>query len=243
MKKIDLKRKTAVITGGSKGIGFAIAKRIAMEGVNVALCGRDQKSLKRAEKKLNSYQVKVFTYQTDLTKPASPKEFIKSVIKEFNGFDILINNAGCAIAKSFTKTSMEDWDNMMALNARAPYFLIKESIPILKKSKLGTIINIGSVVATKGYINQSAYAASKHALLGFTKAIAKEVQKYKIRVHFISMGGVATEMVKKTRPDLNIKELITPEEIADTLIFLLKNCGNGVIDEINIRRETKIPWV
>ena len=130
----------------------------------------------------------------------------------------------------------------MAVNARAPFLFCREAIPYLRKSDIPTIINISSVVGVKGYVNQGAYTASKHALMGMTKVLAQELHKDGIRVHVISPGGVATDMVTKTRPDLDISELVTPDEIADIVIFLLINRGNAVIDEINVRRHSNSPW-
>ena len=131
---------------------------------------------------------------------------------------------------------------LMAVNARAPFLLSKEAIPYLKRSDMATIINISSVVGVKGYINQGAYTASKHALMGLTKVLAQEVFQDGIRVHVISPGGVATSMVELTRPDIDPSTLISPEEIAEIVLFLLTHRGNAVIDEINVRRSANPPW-
>jgi 3-oxoacyl-[acyl-carrier protein] reductase len=130
----------------------------------------------------------------------------------------------------------------MAVNARAPFLLSKEAISYLKRSDIATIINISSVVGIKGYVNQGAYTASKHALMGFTKVLAQEVFQDGIRVHIISPGGVATGMVELTRPDIDPSTLISPEEIAEIVLFLLTHRGNAVIDEINVRRSATPPW-
>ena len=122
------------------------------------------------------------------------------------------------------------------MNARAPFFLCKEAFPYLKESGKPIVINIASVVGFKGYANQSVYSSSKHALTGFTKVFAKEVQPYGIRVHLISPGGVATEMVKQMRPDIDAGELIQPEEIAEIVRFIVTRKGNGTIDQFYIRR-------
>ncbi len=130
----------------------------------------------------------------------------------------------------------------MIINAKVPYFLCKYAIPYLKNSEIPTIINISSVVGYKGYVNQSVYTASKHALHGFTKVLAQEVHENGIRVHLISPGGVATDLVNKVRPDLEKTSLIQPSEIAEIIVFLLKFRNNAVIDEIQIRRKDNIPW-
>ena len=152
------------------------------------------------------------------------------------GLDVLVNCAGLSQAGSFTEVTPQEWDRIFAVNAKAPFFLCKEALPYLKESPKATVINISSVVGFKGYINQSAYSSSKHALAGFTKVFAKEVQPFGIRVHLISPGGVATEMVTKMRPDINADELIQPLEIAELVRFLVTREGNGTIDHLYIRR-------
>jgi NAD(P)-dependent dehydrogenase (short-subunit alcohol dehydrogenase family) len=131
----------------------------------------------------------------------------------------------------------------MTVNARAPFILCREAIPYLSRQDVSFIINIASVVATKGYINQSAYGASKHALLGMTKALAKEVQKDGIRVLAINPGGVDTDQLGLSRPDLDRSVLMQPDEVADIVLFLVTRQGNAVIDEVNVRRAASTPWV
>ena len=121
--------------------------------------------------------------------------------------------------------------------------MIQSMLPLLKKSDAATIINIASVVAHSGYPLQSIYTASKHALLGMTKSLAAEYYQENIRVHAISPGGVYTDMVKISRPDLTSEGMIMPEEIADIVHFLLVNRGNAVIDEICVHRLNKEPFL
>ena len=124
-----------------------------------------------------------------------------------------------------------------------PYLLTQKALPYIKKSDRASIINIASVVAHNGYPQQSAYVASKHALLGFTKSLATEVYNDGVRVHAISPGGVYTDMIKIARPDLTADGMIMPNEIADIVMFLLKNRGNAVIDEIIVHRVNKQPFL
>jgi len=239
---VNLEKKIALITGASRGIGEEIARRLAKEKVNLALIARDENKLKKIKDELLKENVEIFILPIDLTENNAPKFVIEKVIEYFGGLDILINNAGTALSKPLLETSEEEWNNLMTINAKVPYFLCKYAIPYLKKSEIPTIINISSVVGYKGYINQSAYTASKHALHGFTKVLAQEVHEYGIRVHLISPGGVATDLVNKVRPDLEKSSLIQPYEIAEIIVFLLKFRNNAVIDEIQVRRKDNIPW-
>ena len=239
---VDLKGKTALVTGASRGIGYAIAARLAENGVNIAINSSSQDTLSQATEKLASYGVNVFTCPANLFDAQAPTKMIQDVVAHFGKLDILINNAGVVIPKPLVETSAEEWDRHMAINARAPFLLSREAIPHLKKSDHATIINISSVVGYKGYVNQAAYTASKHALMGMTKVLAQEVFDDGIRVHIIAPGGVRTQMVSYTRPDLAEMAMPTPGDIADVVIFLLKFRGNAVIDEINLRRSSNSPW-
>ena len=142
----------------------------------------------------------------------------------------------------FEDISPEMWDRIMNLNARAPFLMCRAAVPYLRKSEDPIILNISSVVGRKGYARQSAYSASKHALMGFTKALARELSGEGITVVAVSPGAVATELATTMRPDLDTSILIAPEEVAEAALFLLKYRGRGVADEINIRRNSGTPW-
>lgn len=240
MSILDLKNKKILITGASRGIGLAIAKKLSHEGAILCLCASSETSFDSVKSLFD--KEKIFYVHGNLLKKKTPSKIVKEAATLMDGIDILINNAGMAFAKPMIDTNIDEWDKIMKLNVRAPFFISKESIQYLKKSDCASIVNISSVVGVKGYDNQSAYSASKHALMGFTKAMAKEVQQYGIRVHAIAPGGVATEMVLGTRPDLDASVLIDPSEIADAVWYLLTRRGNAVIDEINIRRDANVPF-
>ena len=191
---------------------------------------------------LKALNTKPLAIVEDLNNIDAPQNIINRVLDYYGNLDILINNAGYALSKPLLKTNPDEWENIMAVNVRAPYFLCKYAIPHLQKSKASTIINISSVVGRLGYENQSAYAATKHALMGFSKVLAKEIQPLGIRLHTIAPGGVATDMAQTMRPDLDTSNLIKPGEIAEIILFLLQNRGNAMIDEINIRRANGTPF-
>ncbi|MCX7711504.1 MAG: SDR family oxidoreductase [Clostridia bacterium] len=238
----SLKGKIALVTGASRGIGKAVCLGLAAEGVNLAICSSSAKSLDAIRKELAGFGIDILSCPADLQDAEAPGKIIKQVIDHFEKVDILINNAGIAIPKPIAETTVSEWDHQMAVNARAPFLLCREAIPYLRKSKAATIINISSVVGYKGYVNQGAYASSKHALMGMTKVLAQEVFEDGIRVHIIAPGGVSTDMVLHTRPDLDPSILATPEEIAEIALFLLQHRGNAVIDEVNVRRYSNSPW-
>lgn len=234
---------TALVTGSSRGIGLAIARELADIGYNLALVARSQEALQRVATEISSSSsVSIKTITADLSQEDSYSRIVAETIDTFGRLDLLVNCAGAAQQGSFTEVEPAQWDAIFAVNAKAPFFICKEALPYLKASPKPIIINIASVVGFKGYINQSVYAASKHALTGFTKVLAKEVQPFGVRVHLISPGGVATEMVKKMRPDIKPEELLQPEEIAEIVRFLVTRKGSGTIDQFYLRRYSSLAF-
>ena len=239
-----MKGLTAIITGAGGGIGRAVAIALAKKGVNLALLGgRNKDKLNETLNEVLSYKVKATAILGDITNEEFLSDSVNKIANEFGGIDILINNAGVAQNASVMQTTIQEFDKIMNINVRAPFVLTQFTLPHLKNSNRASIINIGSVVSHAGYPNQSAYSASKHALLGFTKSLASEVYKDGIRVHAVCPGGVYTDMVKISRPDLTGEGMIQPSDIADIVIFLLENRTNAVIDEILVHRVNKEPFL
>ena len=238
----SLKGKNALITGASRGIGLEISRMLAAGGANLAMNARHAANLEKACEELTGYGVRLCSCPGDLADAEVPSRLVEQAVRELGSLDIVISNAGIAVPNAFMDTTCSDWDLHMAINARAPFLLSREAVPHLRKSGGGTVVFISSVVGTKGYVNQMAYSASKHALMGMAKVLAQEVYRDNIRVHAVSPGGVATEMASQMRPDLDLTELITPGEVAEVVHFLLTHRGNAVIDEVSLHRSTAAPW-
>ncbi len=238
----ELKGKTALITGASGGIGTAIARRLAQDGIDLILCGRSEDKLKKTQAAAEEYGVRTHICVSDLTENGAPARCIEEALQVFGRLDILINNAGLALSCPFEETTEAQFDAIMSTNVRVPYFLCQAALPALRKSDHATIINIASVVAHKGYPLQSAYVASKHALLGMSRSLANEVYDEGIRVHVIAPGAVFTDMVRVARPDLTDEGMIMPEDIAEVAAFFIEHRTNAVVDEIQIHRAGKAPF-
>jgi NAD(P)-dependent dehydrogenase (short-subunit alcohol dehydrogenase family) len=239
---MKLTNKTAIITGAGQGIGKSIALALTDQGCSVMLAARSEDKLKELQTAITESGGKADFCRCDIANENDVKNLVENTVKAFDGIDIIVNNAGMGIYGPLENSTTADWNTMMNVNARGPYILCRESIPYLRKKELSFIVNIGSVVSRKGYAEQAIYTASKHALLGMSKALAKELQDDNIRVHAICPGGVDTEMVSRARPDLDRTVLMQPEDIADAVIFLVTRRGKAVIDEINIRRAASTPW-
>lgn len=234
--------KVAVITGASGGIGSAIAKKFAELGLNLVLCGRSQEKLDAVRAACEAADSQVLLVTGDVTADNFPARLMDVVRQRFGGLDILVNNAGMALSCPLEQTSREQFDQIMTLNARTPYFLCQAALPLLRQSNHATILNIASVVGHKGYPLQSAYAASKHALIGLSKSLANEVYEDGIRVHVIAPGAVFTDMVRISRPDLSDEGMILAEDIAEVAAFFITHRTNAVIDEIQVHRAGKAPF-
>lgn len=235
-------KQVALITGASKGIGKAIALKLAKNQYNLVISGRNKEQLAETAHEAEKNNIHTLIVPADLNEEHMYRTIIEKTMDKFGKLNHLINNAGYALSRSVENTKREEWDAIMQINAKAPFFICKNAIQYLQKESHSTIINISSVVGHQGYENQAAYSASKHALNGFTKALAKEIQPYGINVHLIEPGGVNTNLVQDMRPDLDSSILIHPEEIADIALFLISMKGNAVIDEIKVRRQNGTPW-
>jgi NAD(P)-dependent dehydrogenase (short-subunit alcohol dehydrogenase family) len=238
----QLASKVAIVTGASRGIGRAISIALAQEAATVVLAARSTEKLHEVAEKVTKAGGKPEIVVTELTEEESIKNLVKTTNEKFSRLDILINNAGVTHSAKLEQTATEDWQHCINVNARAPFILCREALPLLKKSQASYIINIASVVGVKGYPLQSAYTSSKHALRGMTISLAEELKGSNIRVHLLCPGGVDTDMVGSVRPDIKKDELINPEEIAELVLYLVTHKGNAVIDELHIRRAISTPW-
>ena len=238
-----LKNRCAIVTGASGGIGSAICKKLAGYGMNLVIAGRREDALKETKALIEEAGGIAHICCGDL----SSYEFICSLPEAassvFGSLDIVINCAGIAQNSTFEEVTPAMFDEIIAANVRAPYFLCQKSLPYLRKSEAATIINICSVVAHKGYPLQSAYAASKHALLGMSKSLANEVYSDNVRVHVISPGAVYTPMAAFSRPDLSPQGMPVPEDVAEIIGFFLEHRrSDAVTDEIELHRSNKAPF-
>lgn len=241
--KQDLHGVTVVITGAGSGIGRSIAVELAKEGCNLVLCGGNNiENMEITREMIRTEGGKAELIPGDLTDRTFREVCLDQAAVPFHGFDVLINNAGLAIHGPLETTNEEDLDRILELNVKVPYMLCQKALPYLRKSKLPAIVNMVSVAGHKGYEEQSAYAASKHGILGFTKSLAAEVAREGIRVHAISPGGVKTDMIKVARPDLEDAQMILPEEVAEIIVFLLSHRGYAIVDEINLHRPGRTPF-
>jgi NAD(P)-dependent dehydrogenase (short-subunit alcohol dehydrogenase family) len=232
-----------LVTGAGRGIGRAIALELARQKARPILTSRSSGHLVQTAAAIKELTgLEPLCVQADLAKEQAIDALVAKVGQAYQRLDALINNAGVTFSGTIEQTPTSVWDHCMAVNARAPFILCRQFLPLLRNGTGRMIINISSVVGVKGYARQTAYTASKHALRGFSIALAEELAPEGITVHVICPGGVDTDLVRQVRPDIPQDQLIRPEEIARVVIWLLASDGQGVVDEIRIRRRSARPW-
>ncbi|NLL83380.1 MAG: SDR family oxidoreductase [Lentisphaerae bacterium] len=232
-----MKKETAVVTGAGKGIGRELALRLAKLDYNIVLAARNEGELKAVAELCRAAGCAALPVVTDVTDEAAVVNLFKAVREHFGGVDLLVNNAGMGVFKTLAETTLAEWRLVIETNLNGAFVCAREAFRIMMTQESGgTIVNIASVVGIKGYPNQGAYTASKHGMVGLTKVLAEEGREYKIKAHVICPGGVATEMVRQSRPDLNPDEIIQPEDVADLLEYLVKLPPRVSVDLVHLRR-------
>jgi 3-oxoacyl-[acyl-carrier protein] reductase len=186
---VKLKDKVAVITGGSRGIGKAVAAAYAREGAKLALCSRTQSELEETVGDLRRLHTEVEGWTCDVSLEESVKEFVRNVQKKFARVDVLVNNAGVMTRPvPITELEVKKWDYTIAVNLRGPFLVTQAALPIMIRQKSGSIINVSSMVGRGAYANFIAYATSKWGLEGFTQTLAAEARSRNIRVNSVEPG-------------------------------------------------------
>jgi 3-oxoacyl-[acyl-carrier protein] reductase len=215
----SLKGQTALVTGASRGIGLAIARALATEGIRLILLSRIRP------------EVAGQFIACDFANPTT-------IPTKFGRVDFLINNAGMFFETPVPDIALDDWERVLRVNLTAPFLLTRAVLPDMIKRRQGRIINIASTASHQGYLHQAAYVASKHALLGFGRALAIEAKPHNIRVHTLCPGGVDTELIKDTHLADRLKgqAMIKPADIAAMVVFLLKQPENIDLPELIVRR-------
>lgn len=244
--KRRLEGKTAVITGGSRGIGRSVATYFAEEGANLFICARDEASLEKTATELRHFGGKVFTYRADISDKKAVYEMIQSALKELEHIDILVNNAGYHKSARFIDYSLQDFDQIMKVNIYGSFHVLQAVLPHMIERKKGKIVNVASTAGKWGSRNQSAYNASKHAIIGLTRCIALEMAAYGININAIcpylveetgleetflkgqaEIAGVSiNELRNRIIAAVPLGKLCRPEDVATLAVYLASDESN-----------------
>ncbi len=217
-----------VVTGAGRGIGRGIALAFAQQGADVVCISRTQANSDKVATGIREIGRKAWAYALDVANPSAVAETCASILKETGKVDVLVNNAGVTRDNLFMRMSEEEWDTVVDTNLKGVFLLCKAFIRSFIKQRSGRIINIASIVGIKGNAGQCNYAASKAALIGFSKSLAREVASRNITVNVIAPGFIGTDMtsvlpdsVKETLlKEIPLGEVGTPEDIAGPVLFL-----------------------
>ena len=229
----DLKNKVAYITGGSKGMGYGIAKNLLAEGMRVAITSRSLDAAKEAAASLDTDQSKILAIESDVSSMASEVKPVQSIIEKFGQLDVLVANAGVGYFAPIDTLSEEDWKSTIDTNLTGVFNSVKASIDALKKSK-GYIITIASLAGANFFEAGSAYNASKFGLVGFSQAIMLDLRKYGIKVTTIMPGSVATHFNHHTPSEADAWK-IQPEDIGQMVADLLHLNPTTLPSKIEVR--------
>ena len=220
----NLKGKTALVTGGGRGLGKAVALALAAEGVNVAITGRNENNLKSVVAEIESKGVKSSYSVFDVTDKKQVFTSLEKLQNDFGKFDILINNAGIAAFGGILEMDDEQWEDIVKTNLFGPYYVVKAVVPGMVEKKSGDVVNISSTAGLKGNALTSAYSASKFGLIGMSESMMFELRKQNIRVTTLTPSTISTDMAKTDLKitDGNPEKVLQPEDFAELVIDLLK---------------------
>jgi NAD(P)-dependent dehydrogenase (short-subunit alcohol dehydrogenase family) len=232
------RQRRALVTGGAKGIGLAIARRLAQDGIALCLLGRDQAALESAARDLDAKWI-----VADVTNSAA----LTAAIHELGPCDILVNNAGAASSQPFLKTSADEWAHMLAVNLTATFTACQAALPAMLSSGWGRIINIASTAGLKGYAYTAAYTAAKHGVIGLTRALAIELAQTAVTVNAVCPGFTDTDLVRRASEDIARQtgrtqseatamlarynpqgRLVRPQEVAEAVAFLCRDEASAI---------------
>lgn len=218
-----LKGKVALVTGGNKGIGKAIALALAAEGVQVAITGRNEQDLQAVKQLIEKAGVKGAYAVADINKIDQVNAAVAVAVKELGPVDILVNNAGIAAFGTLADMPVQEWEAMIQTNVLGVYYACRAVVPSMIERNTGDIINISSTAGLRGNAGTSAYSASKFAVLGLTESLTMEVRKHNIRVSALLPSTVATDMALQLKlTDGNPDKVMQPEDVAELVVSQLK---------------------
>jgi len=228
--------RIAFVTGATEGIGRAIAFALGREGWHVGFCARTAEKVEALEHELDAAGIDAAGTTADVGLEAEVRAAVTHVTDRLGAIDTLVNNAGVLIAKPFLELSLEEWDRTMATNLRSMFLVTREVLPAMRAMGRGDIVNISSLAGRNGFAGGTAYTASKHAVLGFSKSLMLETRKEGIRVIAVCPGSVATALLAD-QPLLpsNAERILQPEDVAATVLAALLLPGRALVSELDIR--------
>jgi 3-oxoacyl-[acyl-carrier protein] reductase len=237
---MSLTGKKALVTGASRGIGKAVAMKLASEGAEVIVTATSLERAKQTADHIVSLGGKAIPVKVDVGVSSEVEDLFKVVVEQFGSLDILVNNAGITRDGLLMRMKDDDWDSVIDINLKGTFSCTREAIKLMAKVKSGRIVNISSVVGEMGNAGQANYCASKAGIIGFTKAVAREYAKRNITVNAVAPGFIETDMTgvlsegvrEELLKQIPVNRFGSPEDIANAVYFLVSDMGSYVTGQV-----------
>ncbi len=227
---------TALITGATEGIGRAIAFALGRAGYQVGVCARTPSKLRTLLDELAAAGITAAGYPADVGLEADVATLISHLTAALGPIDVLVNNAGIAVLKPFAELTLDEWNATMATNLRSLFLVTRAVLPGMRERRRGSIVNISSLAGRNGFAGGTAYTASKHAVLGFSRSLMLEVRADNVRVIAICPGSVDTPLIRtQTAFATRLEKILQPEDVADTVLAALALPERAMISELDVR--------
>ena len=227
----------ALVTGGSRGIGKAIAKKLASLGASVSVCGRDTQALQTTERELGEMGVRVHAQTADVTRIKDITALVEATEKKLGSITILVNNAGIGSFGPAHEQTEEEWDRVLNANLKSAFLVSKAVVPSLIRQRRGDIVNISSLAGKNTFAGGGIYCASKWGLMGLTGCMAEDLRGYGIRVSAICPGSVFTEFSGRGPKDPS--KVLTANDVAHAVAMVVLQGPQSFISEVHLRPVTK----
>ncbi len=239
-----VKDKVCIVTGAARGIGAAIAKKLAENGAHVAFTYVSDSSAEKADilqKELEGFGIKAKAYKSNAADFEQCESFVNDVVNEFGKLDVCVNNAGISIDNLLLRMTPEQWDQVMNVNLKSVYNMTKQVIKPMMKTRSGSVVNMSSIIGIRGNAGQASYAASKAGIIGFTKSIALELGSRNIRCNAIAPGFIETDMTHYLKEgkaadnflkDIPMGRFGKADEVANLAMFLASDLSSYITGEV-----------
>jgi 3-oxoacyl-[acyl-carrier protein] reductase len=227
---------TALVTGATQGIGRATAFALGRAGYRVGICARTEAKVRQVVEELKAQGIEAAGAKADVGQPDAVPPAVQKIVTALGEIGVLINNAGILIAKPLEELTLDDWDSTMETNVRSLFLMTRAVLPGMRRRREGTIVNVASLAGKNGFVGGTAYTASKHAVLGFSRSLMLEARKDNVRVVAICPGSVATGMLRDQamlKADAN--KILQPEDVADSILHAIRLPVRAMVSELDIR--------